>query len=150
MKKVTSMIFTLGFAIAVSAQAPSAQPAKKTVVTPEAVKKAFDQKFPSATKVKWGMENAKEWEAEFNFKGSEFSANFTSDGTWVETEKEIKVTELPKAVADAIAKQYAGWAITEADRTETAKNGTIYEADIKNGKGKKEVAFKEDGTPVAE
>lgn len=38
----------------------------------------------------------------------------------------------------------------ESDKTETLKNGTIYEADLKNGKEKKSVAFKENGSPVAE
>jgi len=134
------------------AQTPAtqSQPAKKKPVAPATVQKTFEQKFPKATKVSWGKENEKEWEAEFTFKGSKLSANFTSDGAWVETEKEISVSELPKAVADAIQKQYPDWKITEADQTETAKNGVIYEADIKSGTKKKGVAFKEDGTPVAE
>lgn len=117
---------------------------------PAAVQKAFEQKFPKATKVSWGKENEKEWEAEFTNNGGKLSANFRNDGAWLETEKEINVSELPKAVNDAIQKKYPGWKITEADRTETAKNGLIYEADIKSGIHKKEVAFKEDGTVVTE
>lgn len=117
---------------------------------PAAIQKAFEQKFPKATKVTWGRENQKEWEAGFTFNGGKLSANFTNDGAWVETEKEITVSEFPKAVTDAIQKKYPGWKITEADRTETAKNGLIYEADIKSGMHKKEVAFKEDGTAVTE
>ena len=117
---------------------------------PAAVQKTFEQKFPKATNVSWGKENKKEWEAEFTIDGSKISANFTNEGTWVETEKKITVSELPKAVSDAIQKQYPDWKITEADKTETAKNGVIYEADIKSGTQKKGVAFKEDGTPVKE
>ena len=117
---------------------------------PAAVQKAFEQKFPKATNVSWGKENEKEWEAEFTFSGGKLSANFTNDGAWVETEKVIAVSEFPKAVTNAIQKNYPGWKISEADRTETAKNGLIYEADIKSGIHKKEVAFKEDGTPVKE
>ncbi len=117
---------------------------------PAAVQKAFEQKFPKATKVSWGKENKKEWEAEFTLDGSKISANFALDGTWMETEREIKVSELPKAVANAISKAYPGWKITEADKTETAKNGLIYEADIKSGIHKKGLAYKEDGTPVKE
>ncbi len=117
---------------------------------PAAVTKAFSQKFPTATKVSWGKENEKEWEAEFTLDGSKVSANFTADGAWVETEKEISASQLPKAVSDAIQKQYPNWKITEADKTETAKNGRIYEADIKSGTKKKALAFKEDGTTVIE
>lgn len=117
---------------------------------PKAVKDSFDKKFPTASKITWGKEAAKEWEAEFTFEGSKISANFYEDGTWLETEKEIKATNLPVAVAAAIKKNYQGWAVAEADKTETSKHGTIYEADLKKGTLKKSVAYKEDGTPVKE
>jgi hypothetical protein len=117
---------------------------------PVAVQKSFEQKFPKATNVKWGMENKKEWEAEFTSDGNKSSANFSIEGKWIETEMVIPVTSLPPAVADAIQKSYPGWKITEADKTDTAKNGLIYEADIKSGTQKKALAFKEDGTVVVE
>ncbi|HEY6063753.1 MAG TPA: PepSY-like domain-containing protein [Chitinophagaceae bacterium] len=120
------------------------------ITPPKAVKDAFDKKFSTATKISWGKEAAKEWEAEFTFEGSKISANFYEDGTWLETEREIKAVSLPIAVAAAIKKNYQGWTITEADKTETAKHGTIYEADLKKGKAKKAAAYKEDGTPVSE
>ncbi|MEP7171819.1 MAG: PepSY-like domain-containing protein [Bacteroidota bacterium] len=117
---------------------------------PEKVIKSFTAKFPDATSIKWGKENATEWEAEFTLNGSKISANFTADGAWVETEQVILISQLPKAVTDAIQKQYPNWKITEADKTETAKHGTIYEADIKSGTQKKALAFKEDGSTVKE
>jgi hypothetical protein len=117
---------------------------------PKAVKDAFEKKYPTATKITWGKEGAKEWEAEFTFEGSKISANFNEDGSWVETEKEIKAADLPTAVATAIKSSYPGWSIVEADKTETAKHGTIYEADLKKGSAKKAVAYKEDGTFVKE
>lgn len=150
MKKLAIMILMFSGAIAACAQAPKVQTDKKPIVTPAAVKKTFEQKFPNATKVKWGKENAKEWEADFTLEGKKLSANFTQDGAWVETEQKITIAEFPKAVSEAIQTKYPGWKITEADRTETAKNGLIFEADIKSGAQKKEVVFKEDGTPVQE
>jgi hypothetical protein len=117
---------------------------------PAAVQKAFEKKFPNATNISWGKENTKEWEAEFTFDGDKISANFAEDGTWLETEKEINAAGLPKAVAEAISLKYPGWTIIEADKTESSKHGTIYEADLKKGKEKKSVAFKEDGTAVKE
>lgn len=117
---------------------------------PKAVKDAFEKKFPSATKVVWGKEAAKEWEAEFIFAGSKISANFSEDGAWLETEREIKVSDLPPAVTMAIKTNYPGWVIVEADKTETSKNGIIYEADLKKGKAKKAVGYKEDGTFIKE
>lgn len=117
---------------------------------PAAVQKAFTTKFPTATKVSWGKEGAKEWEAEFTFEGNKISANFVEDGTWLETERKIKVADLPKPVAAAVKSKYHDWTITEADKTETSKHGLIYEVDLKKGMVKKDAAFKEDGTLVAE
>jgi hypothetical protein len=117
---------------------------------PAAVQKAFEKKFPNATNINWGKEGTKEWEAEFTYEGDKISANFAEDGTWLETEKEIKAAGLPKAVTEAINLKYPGWTITEADKTESLKHGTIYEADLKKGMEKKSVSYKEDGTPVKE
>jgi Putative beta-lactamase-inhibitor-like, PepSY-like len=117
---------------------------------PESVKKTFNQKYPTATKVKWGMEKANEWEAEFIFNGEKLAANFKEDGTWVETEHKIKFNQLPMAVAEAYNKTFLDWKIIEVDRTETVKNGVIYEIDMKKGKEKKTAAYKEDGTVVIE
>lgn len=117
---------------------------------PQAVLDAFKTKFPAAEKVKWGMENKTVWEAEFTLNGTDESANFTTDGTWIETETEIAYTALPNAVGDAINKLYAGYTIGVCTKTETPKNGIIYEAMIKKDKDKKEVVFKEDGTEVKE
>ncbi|WP_316633107.1 PepSY-like domain-containing protein [uncultured Flavobacterium sp.] len=117
---------------------------------PKAVKGAFDKKFPTATKISWGKESAKEWEAEFTLDGIKISAVFYEDGKWLETEQEVKASALPKAVADAIKAKYPDWKIAEADKTESAKLGSIYEADLRKGMSKKSLAIKADGTFVKE
>ena len=117
---------------------------------PDAVKKAFAKKFPTATKVSWGKEGPKEWEADFTYEGNTISANFFQDGTWLETEKQIKAINLPKAVLAAVKSNYMDWKIVEADLTQTAKNGTIYEVDLRKGMKSKSLAFKENGSSVKE
>lgn len=117
---------------------------------PKAVSDAFTKKFPTAKKVSWGKESPKEWEAEFTLNGEKISANFGQDGTWLETEQEIKSASLPTAVLSNVKMKYATWKIAEADKTETAKHGTIYEVDLKKGMKSKSLAFKEDGTAVKE
>ena len=121
-----------------------------SMTPPTIVQKAFEAKFKTATNVKWGKEGKTEWEATFSYEGNKLSANFAENGAWLETEKQIKTTDLPKAVIEAIKTKYPGWTITEADKTDTSKHGIIYEADLKKGSAKKEVAFKEDGTLLIE
>jgi hypothetical protein len=117
---------------------------------PKAVSDAFMKKFPTATKVSWGVEGPKEWEAEFTLEGKKISANFNENGTWVETEREINPANLPKAVLESLKLKYNDWKIAEADKTESSKHGTIYEVDLKKGLKSKSLAFKEDGTSIKE
>ena len=68
---------------------------------PTSVASAFNLKCPNATQIRWEKEDAKVWEAEFTSEGNKISANFADDGTWLETEREIVVADLPMAVAVA-------------------------------------------------
>lgn len=93
---------------------------------PEKVKTAFDQKFPNAKKIRWDKENASEWEAEFKINGVEYSANFKSDGTWMETEYEIEESELPAAVKQTLDNEFASYEIEEVEISET-REGKVFE-----------------------
>jgi hypothetical protein len=115
---------------------------------PEAVLNAFHKQFVNATAVKWDKENATEYEAEFVFNGSKMSANYSVDGTWLETEAEIKVEQLPVKVKEFILKTYPSWEIVGAAKIETLKKGTFYEADLKSGAKKKEITLTSDAMPV--
>lgn len=126
----------------------SGSSANSQIKVTDAAKKAFAAKFPNATDVKWGKENAKEYEAEFKLNGQPVSANFKLDGSWVETESTITTNELPAAVSSAIQNKYPGVAILKAEKTEKPGGVIIYETIIKvNGK-KKEIEINPDGTFV--
>ncbi|UFH34895.1 PepSY-like domain-containing protein [Flavobacterium acetivorans] len=117
---------------------------------PKTVTDALEKKFPNATKVSWDMEGPLEWEAEFKWKGSKISAEFNQDGTWLETEKNIKPRALPQSVLAAIRLEFPAWKLKEAEEKETAKQGKLYELDLKKGSENKTVTFKEDGTVLLE
>jgi putative PepSY-like beta-lactamase-inhibitor len=101
---------------------------------PTAVLTNFKTKFPSAMKATWEMENMSLYEADFMMDGKKSSAKFEKSGKWKETETEIKIAELPKAVSQTIAKEFAGFKIEEAEKAETSKNGIVYEVKVKKGK----------------
>ena len=116
------------------------------VDVPKVVADAFAKKFPSATNIKWGKENAKEYEAEFKINGKSMSANFLSDASWVETEAEIATSEIPAAVKSVVEKKYPGAVISKVFKIDNVKGEVTYEAEIKTGNKKKEVNLKVDGT----
>lgn len=115
---------------------------------PETVLKAFKQKFPDATNVKWGKESKTEWEASFMISNVNTSANFSVSGAWLETEKEIPVTNIPAVIVSEIQKADKNGKIVGASVIENSKSETIYEADVKSGIKRREVLYKPDGTII--
>lgn len=116
------------------------------VTVPVVVQQAFQKKFPTATNIKWGKENATEYEANFKINGTNVSANFSDKGIWLETETEIPIAQLPETVADVIRKQFPQSTVTGTDKIENSKGEIHYEADMKTDGKTKEVLFNADGS----
>ena len=95
------------------------------------VQKAFKKKFPSAVDVVWTKGGSNNWEAEFRVGQINSTAYFGADGTWYETESEIRVLDLPQSVSDSILAKYPDWIITEAYKIESVENGVRYQAALK-------------------
>lgn len=112
---------------------------------PAAVKTAFSEKFPDASKIKWSMESKTEWEAEFKMNGKEYSANYAVDGTWMETEYEIAESEIPAAVKATLANEFKAYKVEESELSESA-DGKVYEFELTKGKEEMEVVIGTDGT----
>ena len=112
---------------------------------PDAVKKAFVQKYATAKSVKWDNESAKEWEAEFTMNGKEMSASYDIAGKWLESETEISLKELPAAVSATLAKEFAGYKTGEMSIFESPEmNG--FELALKKGQSSLEVIIDKSGT----
>ena len=107
---------------------------------PQKVKAAFTMKFPTVKKVKWDKESVMEWEAEFKIKGVEYSANFLEDGTWQETEHEIKKSDIPENIKNILNSDFKGYKIEEAEISETI-TGSVYEFELKKGEEELEVVL---------
>jgi len=112
---------------------------------PGPVKTAFSNKFPTATDVKWEKENKKEFEANFKMNNTDVSANFSLDGSWVETETTIPANELPAAVTSAVNTKYPGAVYGRTERIEKPGK-TLYEVNITVKGKKKELELNPDGS----
>lgn len=113
--------------------------------TPKEVTNAFSKKFPTATAVKWGKESATEWEAEFKMDGIKYSANFSTNGTWKETEHKIKFTQLPENIKTSVKSHFPHGKIEAIEVSETA-SGQYYECMIEDDETDMEVVFDHKGT----
>lgn len=114
---------------------------------PQKVKDTFSKMFPKARSVKWDKESETEWEAEFKLDGTEYSANFDSNGIWKETEHEINLSQVPETVKATLQKEFKDFDIEEIELSETSK-GTLYEFDVEKGKTELEVAIDVNGKVV--
>jgi hypothetical protein len=142
MKKLFFLTICIAF---LSVFCVQAQEKSKKVEIPAAVKSAFDVKYPKAEKVNWGVEKQGEYEAEFVLNGVESSANFDSKGQFIESETEIKESELPQSVKAALAKDFAGYKVGDVAKSTDAKGIVNYEMEASKGKDRFEISFEASG-----
>jgi hypothetical protein len=119
-------IVTLGLGLCLS----NAQTVKETDV-PAPVKEALKKQYPMAKLEKWEKEGLN-YEAEFHLHKVETCAVYDNNGKFIESEIEIKVSELPKGVADYIEKNLVGKKIKESAKITDAAGKVSYEAEIDN------------------
>ena len=139
MKKLLVLFVFMALVVGVSATN------QKEEKIPAAAKSGFAAKFPTAQKVKWSVEKPGEFEAEFTLNGVETSALVDAKGTLLETEAEIKESELPQAVKATIAKYFTGYKLDEIEKATDVKGVTTFEMEAAKGKDKLEISFDASG-----
>ena len=108
---------------------------------PTKVKKAFEQKAPNAKDVEWEYDSEESlWEVEYEIGKDEFTSAFDDSGNWVETEKEIKFSELPEPVKTTLKSDFSDYEVEEVEFIETP-DGKFYEVEVELEKDDKEVEF---------
>ncbi|SDS39659.1 PepSY-like domain-containing protein [Christiangramia echinicola] len=115
---------------------------------PEAVKMAFQTKYPGENDPDWEQDEHGYWESHFKQDGEKYRADFNADGTWVETENDIKKKNLPDAIKKVIEEQYSDYEITEVEHVQSAKKGEFYDVEFKQKGKNKDVMFREDGSII--
>lgn len=112
---------------------------------PGPVQKAFEQKFPNAASVKWEKENAHEYEASFTWKGEKYSANFSDNGEWLETETLVAFNMLPGKVQSAFTSVHKSETAKAVSKIETSKGTVKYEIEFRQGVKTIELFYDQDG-----
>lgn len=112
---------------------------------PAEVKSAFEKSFPNTSVKKWDKEDGN-YEANFTKDGKAMSAVYDAAGKWQETETDIAVSALPKAIVDYINKNYKNASIKEAAVLSRPGISKLYEAEIKD----KDLLFDGDGKFIKE
>lgn len=91
--------------------------------------------------VDWDKEG-ENYEASFAQKGKEISVVFDGIGSILETEREIKKSELPTAILDVLKRDYSDFELEEAAQIES-KGVITYETEVEKGKMSLELVFDE-------
>ena len=123
MKKLIMML-TLIASIAFSACAQKLDASK----VPAAVKAAFTKQYPGVV-AKWEKEDGK-YEANFKQNSNTMSAMFAPNGTFTESEMDIKVADLPANVLAYVKEHYKGKTIKEGAKITKGDGSVNYEAEV--------------------
>ena len=116
---------------------------------PELVKKALFAKYPSAKKIKWGIDRNNSHEAHFQVDGIKYRGDFNPDGTWIETERSLDWGDLPDAVQAAIKAEFKKSDIVELELTDNALKGVFYDVELDpKGKKKFDIEYRADGSKL--
>jgi len=118
-----------------------------TIEVPQAVQAAFAKKFPQAEEIEWETEDETTYEVDFTLHNRRVSAYFEADGTWLETEAEISAADLPEAIKNTIATEFANYEMEGIKKVEKANADLTYEVELESEEEDMaiEVLFDEDG-----
>ncbi|MGB3592414.1 MAG: PepSY-like domain-containing protein [Nonlabens sp.] len=140
MKFLISILLLFTFSLSASCQED------KTV--PKVVVEAFKAKYPNESDPDFEQDAHGYWEAHFKKKGEKYRADFSQDGKWIETENSIKYKNLPKAIREAIKKEFGDDKITEVEHVMSASKGEFYDVEFKRKGKNMDVEYRKDGSKV--
>jgi hypothetical protein len=111
---------------------------------PAVIRQAVAKRFPAAKNIQYEKQD-QEYRAGFLENGKQCYVYYDPAGKWLETEKAIDPSALPKEVAASAAKNFKGYTIVDAARREASDKGTCYEADLMKDQAGFQVRFSEKG-----
>jgi len=112
----------------------------------ETVVQAFNEKYPTATRVEWERKNNYS-RAEFTYNNQHAQAWFDQSGQWYLTKTELdNLTRLPEAVQEAFRNsKYASWRTDDIDLLERKEMEPMYVIEVENGNQEYDLYYSETG-----
>lgn len=104
----------------------------------------FKAKYPDAKKVSWAKDSNGNYEAKFEQNDEKYRADFSPTGDWIETENNIKFKHLPKAVQEAIERDFDKDDIEEIEQVNHYQKGIFYDVEF-DAKGSKKIDIEFNG-----
>ncbi|UWX54420.1 PepSY-like domain-containing protein [Maribacter litopenaei] len=112
---------------------------------PDEVKASFKAKYPGENDPDWRRDKNGNFESHFKKDGEHYRADFSPNGSWIETESSIKKKDLPKPIIEVIKSNFDEDAIVEIEKVDHNQKGLFYDVEFKIDGKKKDVEFNKDG-----
>ena len=113
------------------------------------VKNNFEKMYPGAEIKEWELEENNIYEVEFTFNGLKYEAEYTQDGTWLFTERDIETNEIPAPVLQSLkASEWASWKIDEVEELSAPRQEKYYEIELNQNGQEVYLYYNPDGTLI--
>ncbi len=118
---------------------------------PGDVTDAFASRYPHATHVEW-KDKLQYFEASFQLSDANLTADFSTDGTWQKSEREVEFDDLPDEVKDGFEKsRYSDWQNNNSYEIQESGKPLQYRINVqKSSIQKKNLIFDADGKLLRE
>jgi hypothetical protein len=115
---------------------------------PEVVMTAFQKKYPDENDPDWHKDRNGNFESNFKKDGSHYKADFSPDGSWIETERRIKKKDLPEAVGVRLKEDFDEYEVVEIEEVDHHSKGLFYDVELRKDGEKKDVEFNRKGEVI--
>ncbi|WP_156140720.1 PepSY-like domain-containing protein [Sporocytophaga myxococcoides] len=117
---------------------------------PVAVRNSFYELYPNMFVYEWELEKKENvYEAEFMNKGIEMEAIFRPDGSYIGTEIDIKLEDMPPDVKKAFShSEYAKWKLEDTEEFKKKEGEKLYIIEVEKKKKKVKLYYSKDGKLV--
>lgn len=110
---------------------------------PSVVLNAFKKEFPKASDIEWELKGDA-YKVDFEIGFTDHTLTLDNTGKILKHKQDIKQGDLPQAAASAIAKDFAGFKVSDISKT-TAEGNSTFKLDLKKGTEEWEIVFDEAG-----